>query len=156
MLARTDASRRIEFVLITSQRRQAHLFATYSRIVSFRSIHRRGYSHIYRKMSSTAVSQALTNVLRHVGRSRHRIHASTFKRATSSKHPRSFVPPTVEDLAELRDRVQEFTSRIDHFPLKRGELTAYTGREIPEELAATTDRDNEFPMELWKKLGEAG
>jgi hypothetical protein len=30
------------------------------------------------------------------------------------------------------------------------------GREIPEEIAARTDRENEFPMELWKKLGEAG
>lgn len=30
------------------------------------------------------------------------------------------------------------------------------GREIPEELAAKTDRDNEFPMEMWRKFGEAG
>lgn len=107
-------------------------------------------------MSSTAVSQALTNALRQVGRSRHRFHTSTFKRAASTKHPRSFVPPTIEDLTELRDRVQEFTSRIDYSPQKRGELTVYKGREITEELAAKTDRDNEFPMELWKKFGEAG
>lgn len=30
------------------------------------------------------------------------------------------------------------------------------GREIPEELAAKTDRENEFPNDMWKKFGEAG
>ena len=35
-------------------------------------------------------------------------------------------------------------------------LIEITGREIPEELAARTDRGNEFPVEMWKKLGEAG
>ena len=30
------------------------------------------------------------------------------------------------------------------------------GREIPEEVAAKTDHDNEFPSTMWKKLGEAG
>lgn len=30
------------------------------------------------------------------------------------------------------------------------------GREIPEELAHKTDVENEFPAEMWKKLGEAG
>ena len=30
------------------------------------------------------------------------------------------------------------------------------GREISEDIAARTDRDNEFPMEMWKKLGDAG
>lgn len=30
------------------------------------------------------------------------------------------------------------------------------GREIPEDLAAKTDRDNEFPVQMWKKLGAAG
>jgi hypothetical protein len=29
-------------------------------------------------------------------------------------------------------------------------------REIPEEVAARTDRENEFPNEMWKKFGEAG
>ncbi|PYH32139.1 isovaleryl-CoA dehydrogenase [Aspergillus neoniger CBS 115656] len=55
------------------------------------------------------------------------------------KHPKDFVPPTEEDLLELRERVQEFTRR-----------------EIPEEVAAQTDAQNEFPAEMWKKLGEAG
>ncbi|GLA22701.1 acyl-CoA dehydrogenase NM domain-like protein [Aspergillus phoenicis ATCC 13157] len=55
------------------------------------------------------------------------------------KHPKDFVPPTEEDLLELRERVQEFTRR-----------------EIPEEVAAQTDAKNEFPAEMWKKLGEAG
>ena len=30
------------------------------------------------------------------------------------------------------------------------------GREIPEEVAAKTDRENEFPTDMWKKLGSAG
>ncbi|KAK5944692.1 hypothetical protein PMZ80_001892 [Knufia obscura] len=61
--------------------------------------------------------------------------ASTAK----SKHPPGFTPPTTEDLYELRERVQEFTRR-----------------EIPEEVAAETDRENEFPNEMWQKFGEAG
>jgi hypothetical protein len=31
------------------------------------------------------------------------------QRCYSSKHPKGFVPPTQEDLTELRERVQEFT-----------------------------------------------
>ena len=33
---------------------------------------------------------------------------------------------------------------------------AISGREIPEEVAAKTDRENAFPSALWRKLGEAG
>ncbi|KAL2801159.1 acyl-CoA dehydrogenase/oxidase [Aspergillus keveii] len=57
----------------------------------------------------------------------------------SSKHPKGFVPPSEDDLLELRERVQEFTRR-----------------EIPEEVAAQTDAQNEFPADMWKKLGDAG
>lgn len=32
----------------------------------------------------------------------------------------------------------------------------FTRREIPEEVAAETDRENEFPSSMWKKLGQAG
>ena len=32
----------------------------------------------------------------------------------------------------------------------------YQGREISEEVAAKTDRDNEFPADMWLKLGSAG
>lgn len=32
----------------------------------------------------------------------------------------------------------------------------YQGREIPEEVAAQTDIQNDFPAKLWKKFGEAG
>lgn len=32
----------------------------------------------------------------------------------------------------------------------------YLGREIPEEVAARTDEQNEFPAEMWKKMGDAG
>lgn len=61
------------------------------------------------------------------------------RRSVATKHPRGFSPPAREDLEELRERVQEFTRR-----------------EIPEEVAAKTDQSNEFPNEMWKKLGEAG
>lgn len=66
---------------------------------------------------------------------------STFQqqRHASSKHPKGFQAPTREDLAELRERVQEFTRR-----------------EIPEELAAKTDHSNAFPNDMWEKLGDAG
>ena len=36
------------------------------------------------------------------------------------------------------------------------ELTDLVDREIPEEVAARTDKDNEFPMDMWGKLGQAG
>ncbi|KAI9045335.1 isovaleryl-CoA dehydrogenase [Aspergillus affinis] len=60
-------------------------------------------------------------------------------RTLTTKHPKGFVAPTDDDLLELRERVQEFTRR-----------------EIPEEVAAQTDTQNEFPAEMWKKLGDAG
>lgn len=34
--------------------------------------------------------------------------------------------------------------------------TLNAGREIPEDIAARTDTENEFPAEMWKKLGDAG
>ncbi|CAG9995773.1 unnamed protein product [Clonostachys byssicola] len=64
---------------------------------------------------------------------------SLHSRHHSSKHPAGFEPPTSEDLSELRERVQDFTRR-----------------EIPEELAAHTDKTNAFPNEMWKKMGDAG
>ena len=36
-------------------------------------------------------------------------------------------------------------------PLRRS-----TGREIPEDVAAKTDKDNVFPVNMWRKLGKAG
>ncbi|KAL1991795.1 hypothetical protein VTN49DRAFT_5103 [Thermomyces lanuginosus] len=62
-----------------------------------------------------------------------------WSRCLSTKHPKGFVPPTAEELTELRERVQDFTRR-----------------EITEEVAARTDQQNEFPAGMWKKLGEAG
>lgn len=67
------------------------------------------------------------------------IRAASSGTVSSKKHPPGFESPTTADLYELRERVQEFTRR-----------------EIPEEVAAKTDRENEFPNEMWKKLGEAG
>ena len=83
------------------------------------------------------------------------------------KHVPNFKPPSTEDLSELRERVREFTSRLlstehtghrelkadcSHLPLFHPPLE----REIPEEVAAKVDKDNEFPAYMWKRLGEAG
>ena len=35
-------------------------------------------------------------------------------------------------------------------------LIDLAGREIPEEVAHKTDSSNEFPLDMWPKLGEAG
>ena len=67
------------------------------------------------------------------------IRAASTSTSTSNKHPKGFTPPTTEDLYELRERVQEFCRRT-----------------IPEEVAAKTDHDNEFPNDMWLKFGEAG
>lgn len=61
------------------------------------------------------------------------------QRYASSKHPTNFTPPTQSELDELRDSVREF-ARL----------------EIPEEVAAKTDRENAFPNDMWQKFGEAG
>ncbi len=90
-------------------------------------------------MSTSHVSRALTNALRQIHHSRPKTLLFTQSRSASTKHPRNFVPPTTEDLTELRERVQEFTRR-----------------EIPESLAAQTDSSNAFPTEMWKKFGDAG
>ncbi|MCJ1461358.1 hypothetical protein MMC28_011740 [Mycoblastus sanguinarius] len=90
-------------------------------------------------MSTSQVARALTKTIRQVGRSRSRPFSVTIKRSASTKHPRGFLPPTTEDLSELRERVQEFARR-----------------EISEEVAAKTDRENEFPADMWRKFGEAG
>lgn len=61
------------------------------------------------------------------------------RHASTSKHPQGFVPPTQADLDELRERVQEFTRR-----------------EISPDVAAAVDKSNNFPPDMWGKLGEAG
>lgn len=100
-------------------------------------------------MSTSTISRALTRAARS--------NASSFaslssraattpalcrhqqRRNASSKHPKGFEPPSPGDLAELRERVQEFTRR-----------------ELTEEVAASTDKTNSFPPDMWGKLGEAG
>ncbi len=72
-----------------------------------------------------------------LGSRRHALALSC--RYASTKHPSNFTPPTQSDLDELRESVREFTRR-----------------EIPEELAAKTDKDNAFPNDMWRKFGDAG
>ena len=47
---------------------------------------------------------------------------------------------------------------MSHDPSRRKtwSLKQCLGREIPEEVAAKTDHENEFPLDMWRKLGEAG
>lgn len=81
---------------------------------------------------------------------------------STAKHPSGFIPPKEEDLEELRERVQEFTrTSSSHAPIcstprQERKLTLNPGREIPEEVAQRTDHENEFPKDMWRKLGEAG
>ena len=65
---------------------------------------------IFANMASPSVPRLLTNTIRHVCRARPRLYTETFKRAASTKHPIGFSPPSTDELTELRDRVQEFTS----------------------------------------------
>ncbi|CAF9930187.1 MAG: hypothetical protein ALECFALPRED_004546 [Alectoria fallacina] len=90
-------------------------------------------------MFAPHIAPSITNTIRQAGRTTPRVFHIPFQRAASTKHPRGFVPPTIDDLTELRERVQEFTRR-----------------EIPEEVAARTDRENGFPSDMWRKFGEAG
>ncbi|EEH33049.2 isovaleryl-CoA dehydrogenase [Paracoccidioides lutzii Pb01] len=90
-------------------------------------------------MASPCLPRLLGRASRTLNRSRRQIVPPTPWRAASTKHPQGFVPPTNADLLELRERVQEFARR-----------------EIPEEVAARTDLQNNFPAEMWGKLGKAG
>lgn len=69
-------------------------------------------------MSSPFVARALTNTIRQIGRSRPTSTQWIVKRAASTKHPNGFAPPTAEDLTELRERVQEFTSEPRPTPVE--------------------------------------
>lgn len=64
---------------------------------------------------------------------------ATQSRHASTKHPKGFKPPTQDELDELRDRTIDFTRR-----------------EITHDVAQATDHHNEFPNDMWKKLGDAG
>lgn len=97
-------------------------------------------SHTAMSNKMSAVRSLRSLAARPASRIIFRSQVSTFQhRNASSKHPKGFEAPTSEDLAELRERVQEFTRR-----------------EITEELAAKTDKSNSFPNEMWQKLGDAG
>lgn len=83
--------------------------------------------------------------------------APAFARNLSTKHPAGFEPPTEDDLLELRERVQEFTRMVNSsFFFVQFVLIFRAGREISAEVAARTDELNEFPADMWKKLGDAG
>lgn len=48
-------------------------------------------------------------------------------------------------------------SRVsDQIPIHTIVTNFVAGREIPAEVAARTDEQNNFPPEMWKKMGEAG
>jgi len=57
---------------------------------------------------------------------------------------------------ELRERVQDFTRMVFVVSLDFLLLTEISGREIPESFAEKVDKENDFPSEMWEKLGEAG
>jgi isovaleryl-CoA dehydrogenase len=61
------------------------------------------------------------------------------RQASTTKHPKNFRPPSQDELDELRERTVEFARR-----------------EISHDVARATDRSNEFPNDMWRKMGEAG
>lgn len=89
-------------------------------------------------MATSKISRSLARPLRRCSPKLFNPTSQQLRNA-SSKHAKGFEPPTTSDLDELRERVQEFTRR-----------------EIPEEVASQTDKSNEFPNAMWKKLGDAG
>lgn len=102
------------------------------------------------------MSSALARSCGALGRWRFRTYLSSHQRPLSTKLPNGFIPPTTDDLLELRERVQDFTRTDSCESRCLILLTVVPGREIPEDLAVKTDRDNEFPNYMWKKLGAAG
>ncbi|KAJ5913369.1 hypothetical protein N7504_002252 [Penicillium tannophilum] len=90
-------------------------------------------------MASLTIPSLLRTSTRSLRRTAIPALAPGFARSVSTKHPAGFTPPTEDELVELRERVQDFTRR-----------------EIPAEVAARTDEQNNFPAEMWKKLGDAG
>ncbi len=77
------------------------------------------------------------------------------------------VPPPLNTLSDLcHQRTKTWPSSENGFKnlqvcpgihsLGVCDLMGFQGREIPEDVAARTDRENEFPMNMWKKLGDAG
>lgn len=61
------------------------------------------------EMSIHHIARSIKTTIRPFGRSKPRPFILMVQRAASTKHPRGFVPPTNDDLAELRERVQDFT-----------------------------------------------
>ncbi|KAJ5536723.1 Isovaleryl-CoA dehydrogenase [Penicillium frequentans] len=90
-------------------------------------------------MASLTIPSLLRTSSRSLRRTAIPALAPGFARSVSTKHPAGFTPPTEDELVELRERVQDFTRR-----------------EIPAEVATRTDEQNNFPAEMWKKLGDAG
>ncbi|TKA24338.1 hypothetical protein B0A50_06808 [Salinomyces thailandicus] len=74
-----------------------------------------------------------------IRRLRPAVETSQICRYASTKHPKNFKPPTQDELEELRERTIEFTRR-----------------EITHDVAQATDHKNEFPLDMWQKMGEAG
>ncbi|KAJ6097806.1 hypothetical protein N7499_002180 [Penicillium canescens] len=90
-------------------------------------------------MASLALPSLLRTSTRALRRNPIPAFSPCLSRKISTKHPVGFAPPTEDELLELRERVQDFTRR-----------------EIPAEVAARTDELNEFPAEMWQKMGDAG
>lgn len=61
-------------------------------------------------MASLALPSLLRTSARSVRRSPLPALVPSFTRSVSTKHPAGFTPPTDDDLLELRERVQDFTS----------------------------------------------
>ncbi len=99
----------------------------------------RTLSRALARATTTRSSTSIPSLVLASSRTAASCHHQQQRRNASSKHPKGFEAPSPSDLAELRERVQEFTRR-----------------ELTEEVAAKTDKTNSFPADMWGKLGEAG
>ena len=61
-------------------------------------------------MASPILARPMSLAIRQLCRNRPVLLPRQLERCASTKHPKGFVPPTSEDLDELRERVQVFTS----------------------------------------------
>jgi isovaleryl-CoA dehydrogenase len=64
-------------------------------------------------MAMSLIPRIAFGAARRCCRPSHSYATKTIIRAASTKHPKGFEPPTQEDLVELRERVQEFTRKLN-------------------------------------------
>lgn len=81
-------------------------------------------------MASPCLPRLFARSARSLCKPRRQLVPRSTWRAASSKHPQGFTPPTDEDLLELRERVQEFTSERPSKCMQLAVLTVCRTRDL--------------------------